>query len=222
MTTTQQPDNKNQGQRTVAEFVENVEELMQEIQELYCLDSIPWVIGYSGGKDSTATVQLIWNAIAGLPLDKRTKSIHVITTDTLVENPIVAAWVQNSLTQMKRAAVEQQMPFEPRLLTPEVAQTYWVGLIGKGYPAPRHKFRWCTGRLKIDPSNSFIRDVVRASGEAIVVLGTRKTESINRAVIMTKREARRVRERISPHPGLITLSFTLPLKSGELMKFGFI
>lgn len=212
MTATQQPENKNQGQRTVAEFVEVVEVLTQEVQELYCLDAIPWVIGYSGGKDSTATLQLIWNAIAKLPISKRQKEVHVITTDTLVENPIVASWVRNSLIQMKKAATEQQMPFEPHLLTPEIAQTYWVGLIGKGYPAPRHKFRWCTGRLKIDPSNHFIRDVVRASGEAIVVLGTRKTESMNRALIMAKREARRVRERVSPHPSLINSQLYTPIE----------
>lgn len=212
MTATQQPENKNQGQRTVSEFVEVIEALTQEVQELYCLDAIPWVIGYSGGKDSTATLQLIWNAIAKLPISKRKKVIHVITTDTLVENPIVAAWVRNSLIQMKKAAIEQEMPFEPHLLTPEIAQTYWVGLIGKGYPAPRHKFRWCTGRLKIDPSNHFIRDVVRASGEAIVVLGTRKTESLNRALIMAKREARRVRERVSPHPSLINSQLYTPIE----------
>lgn len=212
MTATQQPENKNQGQRTVSEFVEVIEALTQEIQELYCLDAIPWVIGYSGGKDSTATLQLIWDAIAKLPISKRKKVIHVITTDTLVENPIVASWVRNSLIQMKKAATEQQMPFEPHLLTPEIAQTYWVGLIGKGYPAPRHKFRWCTGRLKIDPSNNFIRDVVRANGEAIVVLGTRKTESLNRALIMAKREARRVRERVSPHPSLINSQLYTPIE----------
>jgi DNA sulfur modification protein DndC len=188
--------------RTVPELVKEIEKLTKEIQDLYCLDDIPWVIGYSGGKDSTAVVQLIWNAIAALPLKKRKKKIYVITTDTGVENPIVSAWVINSLKRMKETAQKQEMPIEPHLLRPEVAQTYWVGLIGKGYPAPRHKFRWCTGRLKIDPSNRFIRNVVRASGETIVVLGTRKTESANRASIMAKREVGRVRERLSPHPSL--------------------
>ncbi len=92
MSTAEQED-KKQKNRTVAEFVEVIEDLTSEIQELYCIDQIPWVIGYSGGKDSTATLQLIWNAIAALPAEKRTKTIHVITTDTLVENPIVSAWV---------------------------------------------------------------------------------------------------------------------------------
>ncbi|KYC39184.1 sulfurtransferase DndC [Scytonema hofmannii PCC 7110] len=190
------------GQRTVAEFVEDTEKLTKEIQELYCLDEIPWVLGFSGGKDSTATLQLVWNAIAKLPPNKRTKTIHVITTDTLVENPYVSAWVRNSLKQMKLAAIEQQIPIEPHLLQPDVKETFWVGFIGKGYPAPKGKFRWCTERLKINPSNRFIRDVIRNNGEAIVVLGTRKAESTNRAARMKKWEAKRVRDRLSPNMNL--------------------
>ncbi|MBO1047882.1 DNA phosphorothioation system sulfurtransferase DndC [Dolichospermum sp. UHCC 0684] len=212
MTTTQQPENKNQPNRTVPELVEYIQALTTEIQELYCLDEIPWVVGYSGGKDSTATLQLIWNAISGLPAEKRTKPIHVITTDTGVENPYVSAWVKSSLKQMEVAAEEQKMPIQPHLLQPETKQTYWAGLIGKGYPAPRNKFRWCTGRLKIEPSNLFIRDVVRANGETIVILGTRKTESITRGLIMMKREAGRVRERLCPHPNLINSLLYTPIE----------
>ncbi|HAZ49383.1 MAG TPA: DNA phosphorothioation system sulfurtransferase DndC [Cyanobacteria bacterium UBA11369] len=188
--------------RNVSELVEDIQKLSKEIQELYSSDEIPWIIGYSGGKDSTATLQLVWNAIATLPPEKRTKTIYVITTDTLVENPYVSAWVRKSLKRMKVAAKEQGMPIEPHLLQPEVKQTYWVGLIGKGYPAPRQKFRWCTYRLKIDPSNRFIRDVVRTCGETILVLGTRKPESSHRAAIMIKREAGRLRDRLSPNPSL--------------------
>lgn len=188
--------------RTVTELVEDIETLTKEIQELYCLDEIPWVVGYSGGKDSTTVLQLIWNAIAALPLEKRTKKIDVISTDTLVENPIVSAWVRKSLEQMKNAAQQQKMPVEPHLLQPEVTETFWVGLIGKGYPAPRGKFRWCTERLKINPSNRFIRNVIRDSGETILVLGTRKAESAGRAHRMKKIEAKRVRDRLSPNMNL--------------------
>jgi DNA sulfur modification protein DndC len=199
--------------RNIEAFINDLEILNQEVQDLYCLDEIPWVIGYSGGKDSTASLQLIWNAIATLPPEKLNKKIYVISTDTLVENPIVSAWVNNSLNRMKLVAQKNNLPIEPHLLTPEVTQTYWVGLIGKGYPAPRHRFRWCTGRLKIDPSNRFIRDVVRSNGEAIVILGTRKTESSNRAMIMAKREINRVRDHLCPHPHLPSSLLYTPIES---------
>ena len=144
--------------RTVTELVEAIQELITEIQELYCADDIPFVIGYSGGKDSTAVLQLVWSAIAALPVKKRRKKIHVITTDTLVENPIVSAWVKKCSRQLTEAAKQQQMPVESHLLHPLTEATFWVCLMGKGYPAPRPGFRWCTDRMKIQPVNYFILD----------------------------------------------------------------
>jgi len=176
--------------------------LKTEIQELYLADEIPWVVGYSGGKDSTATLQLVWLAIKDLDEGRRTKPIHVISTDTMVENPIVAAWVARSLEVMMEAARQQRLPIQSHRLTPTVENSFWVNLIGRGYPAPRPKFRWCTERLKINPSNTFIRNVVRDHGEAILVLGTRKAESSGRSSRMTKLEGRRIRDRLSPNGNL--------------------
>ncbi len=176
-----------------------IDALVKEVQDLYLADAIPWVVGYSGGKDSTAVLQLVWLALRGLPEDQRGKPVHVISTDTLVENPVVAAWVSKSLDTIGEAAEQDGLPVKPHRLTPALRDTFWVNLIGKGYPAPRPKFRWCTERMKIKPSNAFIRDVVRENGEAIVVLGTRKAESSRRSSNMSKYEARRVRDRLSPN-----------------------
>ncbi|ABA21827.1 Phosphoadenosine phosphosulfate reductase [Trichormus variabilis ATCC 29413] len=202
MTEAQQAENKGQQTRTLAELVEEIQVLTTEIQELYCLDEIPWIIGVSWGKDSSTVLQLVWNAIAALPPDKRTKTIHVITTDTKVENPIVSAWVRQSMKQLESAAQEKGMPISPHLLQPVIEDTFWVNLIGKGYPAPRNQFRWCTPRLKINPANQFIRQIVRTNGETILVLGTRKAESTKRAATMKKHQAGRVRDRLSPNASL--------------------
>jgi DNA sulfur modification protein DndC len=181
---------------------DTVAPLLEEIQELYLADSVPWVIGYSGGKDSTAVLQLVWLALQGLPQDQRAKPVHVISTDTLVENPVVAAWVTSSLAAMGAAAQEQGMPVQAHRLTPKVEDTFWVNLIGRGYPAPRPKFRWCTERLKIKPSNAFVRSMVAAHGEVILVLGIRKAESQARAKAMGRAERGRVRDRLSPNASL--------------------
>lgn len=174
----------------------------REIVELYTADAVPWVVGYSGGKDSTAVLQLVWRALSSLPLDQRGKSVHVISTDTLVENPIVAAWVTQSLESMDAAARDQGLPVAAHRLTPTVEDSFWVNLIGRGYPAPRPKFRWCTERLKITPSTRFITSVVERHGEAILVLGTRKAESSVRARVMERYERTRTRERLSPNGDL--------------------
>ena len=183
-------------------LAKTVEAVCDEIRDLYLADSIPWVVGYSGGKDSSATLQLVWMAIAKLPAAERTKTIHVISTDTLVEQPVVSRWVETSLNRMRSAASERELPFQPHKLTPEVADSFWVNLIGRGYPAPNQKFRWCTERLKIKPSNKFIRGVVQQYGEAILVLGTRKAESQRRAANIQKHAGRRVRERLVPNASL--------------------
>lgn len=170
---------------------QTVQNLIERTKNLYLKDDIPWVIGYSGGKDSTAILQLVWTAISELNAEgKAHKPVHVISTDTLVENPIVALWVERSLNQMRIAVEEQSLPIQPHRLTPKVTDRFWVNLVGRGYPAPRYKFRWCTDRLKISPSNSFIQDVVKKNGEAILVLGTRKHESSVRTASMENIEKR--------------------------------
>lgn len=183
-------------------FAGAVEQLVAQTQELYLADGVPWVVGYSGGKDSTATLQIVWMALKGLKPEQRTKPVHVISTDTLVENPVVASWVTHSLDVMAEAAMAQGLPLRPHRLTPAVTDTFWVNLIGRGYPAPRPKFRWCTERLKIKPSNAFIRGMVRSHGEAILVLGTRKAESSGRHARMAALESRRVRDLLSPNESL--------------------
>jgi len=163
---------------------------IEHIKMLYLSDSIPWVIGYSGGKDSTAILQLTWYALQELASEGQAKKkVHVISTDTLVENPVVSSWVGKSLSSMKVAAKKQQLPIVPHKLTPEIKNRFWFNLIGKGYPAPRAKFRWCTDRLKISPSNSFIQNMANKNGEAILVLGTRKAESSARAASMERFES---------------------------------
>ena len=176
--------------------------LKKEIQELYCADNIPWIIGYSGGKDSTAILQLIWLALRELRPDQRTKIVYVISTDTLVENPIVAAWVTRSLDIMGESAKQESLPITPQRLTPRVEDSFWVNLIGKGYPSPRPKLRWCTDRMKIRPSNTFIKSCVNQHGQAILVLGARKAESAARARVLNANKKYRVQDRLSPNPTL--------------------
>ena len=188
--------------RNLEQLVEHIQELTQEIQSLYLSDQIPWIIGISWGKDSSTILQLIWTAIEKLPVEQRHKTVYVMTTDTLVENPIVAVWVNQSMKKLRLAAQEQSMPFEAHLLTPAVKDTFWSCLIGKGYPAPRHGFRWCTDRMKIKPVNQFIRDAAKIHAETIIVLGARKSESISRAAVLKKNEVGRLRDRLSPNPNL--------------------
>jgi DNA sulfur modification protein DndC len=190
----------------------SIADLTRQISELYLADDTPWLIGYSGGKDSTAVAQLVWLALAALPAQARKKKpVYVITTDTLVENPIVAAWVRSSLQSLNHRAEEAGLPFQTKLLEPAIEDSFWVNLIGKGYPAPRPGFRWCTERLKIKPASRFIEQTASRYGEAILLLGARKAESAVRSANLTRRE-KVSKEGLTPHPHLVNTLVYAPIQ----------
>ncbi|WP_295856886.1 DNA phosphorothioation system sulfurtransferase DndC [uncultured Xylophilus sp.] len=192
----------------------SVEDIVAEIQSLYRSDDVPWIVGYSGGKDSTASLQLVWKALAGLKPEERKKEVHVISTDTLVENPVIAAWVDVSLKSIEVAAQAQGLPILSRRLTPSLENRFWVNLIGKGYPAPRPKFRWCTDRLKISASTKYIQDLSENNGEAILVLGQRRGESQRRDKTMDQYSGS-TRDRLSKNkdPRLSRVWVYLPIET---------
>lgn len=162
----------------------SIREIYREIQEVYLRDQRPWVIGYSGGKDSTTSLQLIWYAISDLPDEQRDKKIYVICSDTLVETPVIIDYINNTLQKINDASIKFNLPFEAIKLTPLISESFWVNVIGRGYPTPSNTFRWCTDRLKIQTANRFIIDSVAQYGEVVVVLGVRKSESVTRAQVM--------------------------------------
>ena len=159
--------------------------LQEHIRAVYMANGRPWVIGYSGGKDSTCALQLIWSAVRALPEDERRKPIFVLSSDTLVETPVIVNYIDNTLAAINAAAADQSMPIIAQKVVPDISDSFWVNLIGRGYPAPSKRFRWCTERLKIDPANSFIKNRVAKYGEVVVVLGVRSSESATRAQVMS-------------------------------------
>lgn len=178
---------------------DDIRQVLETIKGLYREDMIPWICGYSGGKDSTAVVQLVWYALLELPVEERKKNVYVISTDTLVESPVVAIWAEESLNKMRETAKREELPIIPHRLTPSISNTFWVNLIGRGYPYPRRDFRWCTDRMKIDASNRFIKSILDAESEAILVLGSRKAESAARKANLEEYEKKRYREHLSPN-----------------------
>jgi DNA sulfur modification protein DndC len=165
---------------------DGLDAVLEEIRSLYVADSRPWVVGYSGGKDSTAVLRLVYEALAALPSEKREKPVFVVCSDTLVETPVVVGLITETLARVQTAALEAGLPITAATVTPDTRQTFWVNLLGKGYPAPTRQFRWCTDRMKIDPVSEFITSKVAKYGEVICVLGSRLSESSSRAQVMKR------------------------------------
>jgi DNA sulfur modification protein DndC len=177
-----------------------LDETTKRIQDVYLSDSRPWVIGYSGGKDSSCVVQLVWNALLKLDKVQRNKPVYVITSDTLVETPAIEDHLTSSIDQISKRAKEQDLPIQAHTVKPKINDTFWVNLLGKGYPAPYSNFRWCTDRLKIQPTTVFIQNTVAKYGEVVILLGARKAESNTRAQVMDRRTL--VGESLSRHNDL--------------------
>ena len=162
-----------------------LKEIYEEVRTVYLSDNRPWIIGFSGGKDSTCMAQLVWNALSELPTEKLQKNVYIISSDTLVESPKIVSRITSTLEKMEQASKKVQIPVSTNLLRPKISDTFWVSLLGLGYPAPTNLFRWCTDRLKIRNADRFIEEKVSEYGEAIVLLGTRKDESGSRQQLMS-------------------------------------
>ena len=183
---------------------QRINDIIDDIKEQYLEEdnNIPWIIGYSGGKDSTVVLTLVWRALLSLQKENGNTSLNrqvfVVNNDTLVENPIISDYVIEVLDVIKKAAREQDLPISVQVTTPKLEDSFWISFLGKGYPVPNNQFRWCTDRLKIKPTTQFILDKVDDMGEAIVLIGTRMSESATRAKSIKRHEIKG--KRLSKHP----------------------
>lgn len=182
----------------------NIQHLENEIIDQYLYDehpSRPWIIGFSGGKDSTMLLQIVWNALKRIEPILLTRQIYVVCNDTLVENPRIVKFINKTLKRIQKEANLNQFPIIVHQTMPNLENTFWVKLIGLGYPAPNKFYRWCTERLKIDPTTRFIKETASMNEEAIILLGTRSDESSNRAASIKKHEVKgqRLRKHLLPN-----------------------
>lgn len=165
-------------------FNENtLEDLLEEIKYVYQSDQRPWVIGYSGGKDSTAVVELVYQMLLNLPIEERTKKVFIVSSDTMIENPLIKVYLNRMNKLLGETSERDQLPIYSCMVTPPPNNTFWANVIGRGFPTPRMNgtFRWCTDRLKILPSANRIKKIMQEeNAEVVVLLGVRKAESIAR------------------------------------------
>lgn len=209
-------------------YSERIDFVIDEIldQYMYADKSYrPWIIGFSGGKDSTVLLTLTWLALKKIkeqtpvPFQLR-RPIYVVCNDTLVENPIISSYVDDVLEQIQKAAREQDLPIFVRKTIPRLEDSFWVNVIGKGYPVPNTAFRWCTEKMKIKPTARFITEQVDECGEAIVLIGTRKAESATRARSIKKHEIHG--QRLTHHTLLKNTFVYAPIKELMLEEIWYI
>lgn len=203
-------------------LISAIKKIEYEIIDQYLYDGNPerpWVLGFSGGKDSTMLLQLVWYALKNIDPTLRKRQVYVVCNNTLVENPKILQFVDTTLKKIEYAATQQGMPIFINKTTPKVQDSFWVKLIGLGYPSPSKFFRWCTDRLKIDPTTRFILDKINKNGEVIILLGTRKDESANRAASIKKYEVKGKRLQNHVLPNAYVYTPLKEIKTDELWQY---
>lgn len=182
-----------------------ISEIVDELTDQYLEDdryNRPWIIGFSGGKDSTVLLTLVWLALQKIREENKSQTlnrqIYVVCNDTMVENPIIEEYTATVLQTIQKSAKEQKLPITVKKTTPQIEDTFWSCIIGKGYPVPNNAFRFCTEKMKIKPTSTFITEQVAEDGEAIVLIGTRLSESQQRAKSIKKHDIKGYR--LSKHP----------------------
>ncbi len=147
-------------------FREKFQESINILEQLYNKNK-RWIVTYSGGKDSTALVVLsLYMKTVHPDID-----LNITYSDTMMEIPQMSV-VAYSFLQ----AIEKRYPANVKIVYPDINDTYWVRMIGRGYPPPGPRFRWCTPKLKIKPSRKLHED------NGLFITGLRMGESQQRDI----------------------------------------
>lgn len=188
-----------------------IRETIEELKEQYFADERPWVVTYSGGKDSTCVLQLVLTMLQELHAEgKDYKHTYVVSSDTQVEMPIIERYIQTKLDEITRFADNSSLKLSCHKLSPKIEESFWTLMLGKGYPAPTSSFRWCTERMKINPATEFLKNLVNRHQSILMLLGVRSAESQRRETSIANRKLNQ--RGLSPHDNIPNAFVLSPIK----------
>lgn len=153
------------------------------LREAFELGYKHWIVAFSGGKDSTTT--LVVALEAALSLEGEIERIDVVYADTEIEIPSVYRYATGFLENLKELPRLASLPIHCHVVRPKLEESFWFCLLGKGYPPPHQKFRWCTRRLKIEPVEEALKTFCQ-TGKSVILTGVRFGESVSRDIRLLK------------------------------------
>jgi DNA sulfur modification protein DndC len=164
-------------------------------------------------------VHLVLEMLLDLAPSDRRRPVHVVANDTLVESPLVMAHIVAVQAELRAAVEAWRLPVTVVITRPDPDATFWVNLIGRGYPSPNRSFRWCTDRMKIQPTSRYIKAQAAASGEVILLLGVRRDESATRAGTVARYDNGQRLNRHNDLPGCMVYRPIVELTTDEVWEF---
>lgn len=152
---------------------------VKTFQSLYKVSKLNykrWVLTYSGGKDSTLTAILTLIFLENN--QKINPNLKIVYSDTLLE----IAPLRKAAAEFLRKAEERinvlQLKGSVHIVRPQLADTFWVRMLGRGYPPPGPHFRWCTKKLKVLPVQRLLEQ--DPAEKTLILTGVRYSESQKR------------------------------------------
>lgn len=116
-------------------------DIRDSLRTLYLEDDRPWLVGFSGGKDSTLVASLIVETVAGLSEADRKKPVAILCTD-------------RGNCECQISSDELPCPSFGTQHSPlDISRSFWVNIIGRG----RGKFRMPKGDCRMwNPKSSTV------------------------------------------------------------------
>jgi DNA sulfur modification protein DndC len=162
--------NSQEGPRFMHRLKDSISALRAMVEKGYT----HWIVTFSGGKDSTTT--LIVSLEAALVHPEQVERIDIVYSDTMLEIPLIRQFALDFMRTIQNMERVVRLPIYCHIVCPEIEQRFWVCLLGKGYPPPHQRFRWCTRRLKIEPVENALKSFVKP-GKTLILTGVRFGES---------------------------------------------
>lgn len=153
---------------------------------------------FSGGKDSSVTLNLAITAVRELKSEGvKVPTLHIIHSDTGVENPVVAAYNRKQIQQIRAYGKRSGVALKVWVCSPNLSNDYLVALIGGRTIMSVGSSTKCQQMMKASALTQgkrrikqYIADANGGSytpGEIVSLIGTRFDESATRATRMTAR-----------------------------------
>ncbi|MGI0439694.1 rhodanese-like domain-containing protein [Helicobacter himalayensis] len=102
---------------------------LESLKSKFLASKRTWVVAFSGGKDSTCVLQLVYEMLVSLPQSQR-RQTYAIASNTLVEAPHIDRFLKEVIDSINTHAKENKIPFEILQVSPTLKDDFWVNLIG--------------------------------------------------------------------------------------------
>lgn len=111
--------------------IEKYADIVSAIREEYLSEeqTYPWIVGFSGGKDSTLVAHAVFDVLLSIPPSKKQREVHIVSNDTLVESPLVINHLVTIQKAIEQGAKNLTLPITVVTTQPDLEQSFWVNLI---------------------------------------------------------------------------------------------